>query len=226
MTRKKLLILLTVLIIPPLPILGAISQRTGNRIISGNSHAKFIDHNEAQATYNDAINALKAGSGSGISSGKPHYYFAFNVNLFAPGIKEGVVWEYKPGFIEDNFATAANPKANTVPIETNLTKLGWTIQGGKGIQPLITKATNDREQDVARLQAAALACDDKKYCLEDKNQQLNEINDKPLVVRFYLTNKPYTLYLNYELYPLDETATLEARIQYGCQEPSDEYCRK
>lgn len=226
MTRKKLLIILMVLIIPPIPILGVISQHTGNRIISGNSHAKFIDHNEAQATYNDAINALRSGSGSGISSGKPHYYFTFNVNLLPSGTKEGFVWEYKPGFIEDSFAAAANPSKYSADIEANLAKLGWTIQGGKGIQPLITKATNDREQDVARLQAAALACDDKKYCLEYKNQQLNEINDKPLVVRFYLKNKPYTLYLKYELYPLDETAMLETRIQYGCQEPSDEYCRK
>ena len=215
-----------VLIIPPVPILGIISQRAGNRIISGNSHAKFIDHNEAQATYNDAINALRAGSGSGISSAKPHYYFTFNINLLPSGTKEGFVWEYKPGFIEDDFTAAANLSKYSADIEANLEKLGWIIQGEKGIQPLITKVTNDREQDVAGLQAAALECGDKKYCLEDKNQRLNEINDKPLVVRLYLTNKPYTLYLNYELYPLDETAILKARIQYGCQEPSDEYCQR
>ncbi len=226
MTRKKLLIICMVLIIPPIPILGIISQRAGNRIISGNSHAKFVDQKVAESAYEDVKQALGAGMGSDYTTGKPHYYFTFNINLLSSGTKEGFVWQYKPGFIQDSFTAATNPSKHSDTIEVNLENLGWAIQREEDIQSFVAKATNDRERDVARLQTAALECGDKKYCLEDKSEQLAELNDKPLDVSFYLTNKPYELYLKYELYPGDETAKLEARLVYGCQAPSDEYCRK
>ena len=68
-----------VLIIPPIPILGIISQRAGNRIISGNSHAKFVDQKVAESAYEDVKQALGAGMGSDYTTGKPHYYFTFNI---------------------------------------------------------------------------------------------------------------------------------------------------
>ncbi|MBP6005657.1 hypothetical protein KA531_02025 [Candidatus Saccharibacteria bacterium] len=226
MVKKKILIICMVLVIPPLPLAGIVSQRSGNRIISGNSHAKFIHPVEAKTTYEKAIQALNSGTGLDFQSGKPHYYYTFKVNLLPSGTKDGFGWQYKPGFLNDSFVSAANPAKRGAELEENLVGLGWTIQGGKDLQSFIAEATSKREKEVANLQKTALDCGEKRYCLEYKEQQLAEINYKPLDVRFYLTHNPYTLYLNYEIYPADETAKLDARLVYGCSKPSDEYCRK
>ncbi len=224
--NKKLILICAIIFASLLVLAGVLSWRNGNRIISGHSDKKFVHHDDSQIAYENALTALNAGPGSRALSGKPHYHYTFNVNLLPSAAKEGFVWEYKPGFFQETFTSAANPSKYSDDIETSLTSQGWNIQGKEAIQAIIMKATYKREQEVARLQSAALDCGEKKYCLEHKREQLTEINDKPLTVHFYLTNKPYVLYLEYELYPLDETARLDARLVYGCSVPSDEYCRR
>lgn len=224
MTKRKLIIiclaLFTLLLV--LVVVGIWSSRNGHRLISGHSYAQFIPQNEAQDVYDNAVQALEAGSGSRMQSGKPHYLY--NLQIGYGGV--GFEWEFRPGFIENTFESAANPSTRGAAIEASLIGQGWTMQNEESLQTFITKAMNKREREVADLQAAALNCGEKKYCLEDKEDKLTVLNDKPLTINVYLTKNPYKLYLEYELYPTDETAKLEAKLQYGCSEPSDEYCRR
>ncbi len=207
-------------------VVGIFNQRDGNRKISGHSYAKFIRPEVAKTMYVDAVHALGVSPGPETRSGKPHYYFTFNVNLLPSGSEEGFVWRYKPGFVKDSFQSAPNPVKQSKNIEEALAKLGWRARSGESIETFIKEATDRREKDVTGLQADALECGEKKYCLEYKEQQLVDINDKPLEVDFYLVNEPYTLNIGYVLYPLDETAKLGVSLVYGCEKPSNDYCHR
>ena len=193
----------------------------GHLKLSGNGEKEFVSLVEADKTFQEALTALDLGDRRPSTTAKrPHYTFGYEPAVLG---SKSSWWTLEPGFITDTYSSIPISQSLSDSVNNNLKNSGWEIgshnnEASFSLLEAFESERITRASEIQKLQGSALEpnCIKRDTCQQKIESDLNELNDKPLSVRYRHTKPPYWLDLSYTEREDLKSVDIKVSLTYSC----------